>query len=48
MIKNLDCKVILITGKRSKLTMLDIDKYNNDYQNLSVYYDDYFMISTLL
>ena len=42
MIKNLDCKVILITGKRSKLTKLDIDKYNSDYHNLSIYYDDTF------
>ena len=42
MIKNLGCNVILITGKRSKLTELDIDKYNSDYHNLSVYYDDTF------
>ena len=42
MIKNLDCNVILITGKRSKLTKLDIDKYNSDYHNLSIYYDDTF------
>ena len=47
MIKHLDCKVILITGKRSKLTELDIDKYNSDYNNLSVYYGDYFMIDIL-
>ena len=42
MIKNLDCKVILITSKRGKLTELDIDKYNSDYHNLSIYYDDTF------
>ena len=42
MIKNLDCKVILITGKYSKLTKLDLDKYNKDYNNLTVYYDDTF------
>ena len=42
MIRNLDCNVILITGKRGKLTKLDIDKYNNNYHNLSVYYDDTF------
>ena len=42
MIKHLDCKVILITGKRSILTKLDIDKYNSDYHNLKVYYDDTF------
>ena len=42
MIRNLDCKVILITGKKSKLTKLDIEKYNQDYDNLTVYYDDTF------
>ena len=42
MIKNLDCKVILITGKHSKLTKLDLDKYNKDYHNLKVFYDDTF------
>ena len=42
MIRNLECKVILITSKRSKLTKLDIEKYNGDYNNLTVYYDDTF------
>ena len=42
MIRNIDCKVILITGKKSKLTKLDIAKYNQDYNNLTVYYDDTF------
>ncbi len=42
MIRNLECKVILITGKKSKLTKLDIEKYNQDYNNLTVYYDDTF------
>ena len=42
MIKNLNCNVILITSKRGKLTKLDIDKYNSDYKNLKVYYDDTF------
>ena len=42
MIKNLGCNVILITCKRGKLTELDIDKYNSDYHNLSIYYDDTF------
>ena len=42
MIRNLECKVILITGKKSKLTKLDIEKYNRDYNNLTVYYDDAF------
>ena len=42
MIRNIECNVILITGKRSNLTKLDIDKYNQDYNNLTVYYDDTF------
>ena len=42
MIRNLNCNVILITGKNSKLTKLDIEKYNKDYNNLKVYYDDTF------
>ena len=42
MIRNIECKVILITGKKSKLTKLDIAKYNQDYNNLTVYYDDTF------
>ena len=42
MIRNIDCKVILITGKKSKLTKLDIEKYNKDYNNLIIYYDDTF------
>ena len=42
MIRYLECKVILITGKKSKLTKLDIEKYNQDYDNLTVYYDDTF------
>ena len=42
MIRNLECKVILITSKRSKLTKLDIEKYNGDYNNLTIYYDDSF------
>ena len=42
MIRNIECKVILITGKKSKLTKLDIEKYNQDYDNLTVFYDDTF------
>lgn len=42
MIKNLKCKVKIITGKKSKLSKLDIEKYNKDYDNLSIYYDDTF------
>ena len=40
MISNLKCKVILITGLKTKLTKLDIQKYNKQYHNLRVIYDD--------
>ena len=40
MIKNLKCKVILITGKSSKLTKLDIKKYNETYDNLTIIYNE--------
>ena len=40
MIMNIKCNVILITGKNTKLTKLDIDKYNDSYNNLTIYYDD--------
>ena len=40
MIKNLKCKVILITGKNTKLTKLDIEKYNKTYNNLTIIYDE--------
>lgn len=40
MIKNLSCKVILITSKNNRLTELDIKKYNDTYNNLLIYYDD--------
>lgn len=40
MIKNLECKVILITSKNTKLTKTDIEKYNSTYNNLSIYYDE--------
>ena len=42
MIKNLKCKVILITSNKTKLTKLDIEKYRNDYDNLDLIYDDTF------
>ena len=42
MIKNLKCKVILITGKNTKLTTLDIEKYNKTYNNLTIYYNNNF------
>lgn len=40
MIKNLNCKVVLITGKNSKLSKLDINKYNSTYNNLKIIYDE--------
>ena len=51
MIKNLKCKVKLITGKNTKLTKLDIGKYNDTYDNLTIYYDEtyhdrYFIIDS--
>lgn len=42
MIKNLNCKVFIITSKNSKLTKLDIEKYNQDYHNLKVIYNNTF------
>lgn len=49
MIKNLKCKVILITKKNALLNTLDIDKYNSQYKNLQVIYtstfhDRYFIL----
>ena len=40
MIKNIKSKVILITSNNTKLTKLDIKKYNDTYDNLTIYYDD--------
>ena len=40
MIKNLKCKVILVTSKNTKLTKLDIKKYNSTYNNLIIIYDE--------
>ncbi|MBP3766384.1 MAG: ORF6N domain-containing protein [Bacilli bacterium] len=42
MIKNLKSKVILITSAKSKLTSLDIEKYNDTYSNLMVIFNDTF------
>ena len=49
MIKDLECRVILISGKNTKLSKLDIDRYNKTYNNLSIYcndtyHDRYFII----
>ena len=40
MVKNLKVKVKLITGKNTKLTKLDIEKYNSTYNNLNIYFDE--------
>ena len=42
MIKELTCKVILITKKNSNLKELDIEKYNTQYHNLNIIYNDTF------
>ena len=49
LIRNIESKVILITKKGSKLTKLDIAKYNKQYSNLTIIYtnkfhDRYFII----
>ena len=41
MIKKLKCEVLLITNK-NRLTKLDIDKYNKQYNNLKIIYNDTF------
>ena len=42
MIKNLKIKVIIITKENNKLTTLDIEKYNKQYHNLKVIYNETF------
>ena len=42
MIRNIDIKVMLITSNKSKLKEIDIDKYNMEYSNLELRYDDTF------
>ena len=41
-IKELRVKVIIITKENNKLSKLDIEKYNSQYNNLKVIYDDTF------
>ncbi len=41
-IKNLECKVILITKKNALLKPLDLEKYSTQYKNLDVIYDNSF------
>ena len=39
-IKDIKCKVIIITSNKTKLIKIDIKKYNESYNNLRVIYDD--------
>ena len=39
-IKNIKCIVILIVKTNSRLSKLDIDKYNKQYHNLNIIYND--------
>jgi len=39
-IKNLKVRVTLIINERSKITKLDIEKYNEQYNNLEIIYDN--------
>ena len=41
-VSKLNVKVIIITGEKTKISKLDIEKYNSTYNNLSIYYDDSF------
>jgi len=42
MIRNFNFKVILITKENNKLTKLDISKYREEYNNLTIIYDNTF------
>ena len=42
MIRNINTNVVLITSTKSKLREMDIEKYNQEYCNLTVKYDDTF------
>ena len=41
-VKNLKCKVMLIIKRKSLLSKLDIEKYNKQYSNLEIIYNDTF------
>lgn len=41
-IKRININVIIVTKKNNRLTKQDIDKYNSQYNNLKVIYDDTF------
>ena len=40
MIKNLDIKVVLIVKRNSLIKNIDIEKYNKQYDNLKIIYND--------
>ena len=42
MIKKLKCNIVLITKSNTKLTTLDIEKYNEQYNNLKIVFNDSF------
>lgn len=42
LIKNLSIKIVLIVKAKSLLTQTDITKYNSQYNNLTIIYDDTF------
>ena len=42
MIKKIKSEVILITKENNRISYLDIEKYNTQYHNLTIYYDDTF------
>ena len=40
MASRLKCNIILITSKKTKITNLDLEKYNKTYNNLKIIYND--------
>ena len=42
MISKVKIKVLLITSTKNRLKEIDIDKYNKEYNNLTIKYDDSF------
>ena len=40
MIKDININITLITKTKTKLTRIDISKYNSQYNNLTIIYDD--------
>ena len=42
MISKIKIKVLLITSTKNRLKEIDVDKYNKEYNNLTIKYDDSF------